>query len=62
MSIPRSPNFTDALRWQYGPYADAKASQEPNYLRDKFARIIEAQTRGAAELSEKVAPMKRAGK
>ena len=51
--------FTDAHRFPFGPYADAKASQEPNYLRDKFLKIIERQQRDAAEAQAKTLPMRK---
>ena len=45
--------YTDAHKFRE-PYVTAKDSQEPNYLRDKFAKIAEAQTRNAAEVEAKV--------
>ena len=62
MTTPKQPRFTDSARFPFGPYADAKASSEPNYLRDKFAAIIEAQKQDAAERAEKVRGMRKAGK
>lgn len=57
----KTPRFTDSARFSE-PYADEKASKEPNYLRDKFARIIERQRRDEAEAKAKTVPMRRAAK
>ena len=53
------PRFSDLHRFPHEPYADAKASQEPNYLRDKFARIRADQEKNVAEQKVKVAQMKK---
>lgn len=58
--MSKSPRFTDAHRFPHAPYADAKASQEPNYLRDKFAAIRDRQERDAAEAKAKMRPLKKA--
>ena len=58
----RTPRFTDKHRFGNAPYADAKASSEPNYLRDKFRAIAERQAKDAAEAKEKVRALKKAAK
>ena len=58
----KAPRWTDLHRFPFGPYADAKASQEPNYLRDKFAKIAERQRTDAEEAKAKTVPMRRATK
>ena len=49
----KEPRYTDAHKFRE-PYVTAKDSQEPNYLRDKFAKIADAQARNAAEVEAKV--------
>lgn len=53
--------FTDSHRFPFGPYADAKASSEPNYLRDKFARIEARQKADAAEAQAKTIHLRKKG-
>lgn len=53
----RKPRFTDKHRFPHGPYADAKASEEPNYLRDKFSTIRKQQEVNEAETKDKVRDM-----
>lgn len=57
MNPPRKPRFTDRDKFQR-PYADAKASEQPGYLADKFALILEAQEKDEAERKAKVRGMK----
>ena len=57
MTTPKQPRFTDMDRYRM-PYADAKASSEPNYLRDKFAAIREQQAKDEAERATKVKAMR----
>ena len=49
----KTPRFSDKHRFSR-PYADAKASSEPNYLRDKFQAIREQQEKDESERKEKV--------
>lgn len=49
----KQPKWTDKHRFQQ-PYADAKASQEPNYLRDRFQAIREQQDKDETERKLKV--------
>ena len=53
----KSPRYTDAARFKY-PYASAEASAKPGYLEARFKAIIEAQAKDAAEVAEKLRPMK----
>jgi hypothetical protein len=52
------PRYTDSARYRT-PYVTAKASEEPNYLRDKFRAIREQLEKDAAEAKAKTTPIKR---
>ena len=54
--------FTDTDRFPYGPYADAKASQEPGYLAARFAAIRARQQATEAEKNVKLRELKTARK
>ena len=60
----KSPRYTpdDLARQPKGGYVTAKDTQEPGYLAAKFKAIAEAQAKDAAEVAEKLRPMKRAAK
>ena len=49
----KHPRYTDKHRFRK-PYADAKASQEPGYLAQRFEAIKEQQAKDEAERKEKV--------
>ena len=53
--------YTDRDRYRK-PYVTAKESEEPGYLKRRFAEIRAEQERNATEQKAKVAPMKRAAK
>lgn len=57
--MAKTPRFTDSHRFPFEPYTDAKGSQEPNYLRDKFARIRERQQKDEQEVKDKVRRMRK---